>query len=261
MKINSKKWFLFGVLVVFQINCFGQENWLNDRLKEIKVEKLLYVYLDTLTSDTLFANYEIGQRILKSKENVELSRGSVYGGLGTKCGCTPVPHGLWVKRHRNGYMKEAGEYFCNRKVGTWTYYHGNGNLKKVETYELPYLEFLTEQGEPWDTLKNKEYLINGLYAEFYENGNLKIEGRYEIIEEFSNIDTLITFELETYNEIKTPITGAFWIPKSVKVGLWKEIDENGKLLKVENIEPVLFSEKRYRPIASRYYELFFSDKK
>lgn len=261
MKMANKWLLLLGVLVVDQINFYGQETWPYGRLKELKRERLLFVYLDTLTQDTLFVNNEIGQRIIKSKENVEISRGSVFGGMGSACGCEPRPHGLWIKRHRNGNYKEIGEYYCNRKKGTWIYYHENGNLKRYETYESPYLEWLTEQGQPWDTLKRNSYLLSGLYAEYYANGKLKEEGRYEIIEEFSETDTLTTFDPYIYEEVTTILKGAFWIPKSVKSGVWVWSDENGNLVRVEIFEHPWHKNSKYRPIASRYYELFEEDKK
>lgn len=46
---------------------------------------------------------------------------------------------------------------------------------------FPYLAFLTEPGEPWDTLKNSSYLRSGPYAEYYPNGRVKVEGQYKIV--------------------------------------------------------------------------------
>lgn len=239
---------------------FGQEPWSYGHLKTLKKDRLLTVYLDTLTLDSLIVNADIWQTTIKTKENIEISKGSMVGGMGSECGCEPEPHGLWIKRYRNGNFKEIGEYFCNTKKGTWTYFHENGNLMKTETYALPYLEFITTHEQPWDTLKNT-YLLQGLYAEYYPNGQLKVEGKYEIIEAYSETDTVITFDPDTYVEIKTPNKGSFWLPKSVKTGVWKWVDENGKLSKIERFDPLWYEDKRFRPIANRYFELFFEEKK
>src|SRR5688572_15558859 len=79
-------------------------------------------YLDTITKDTLYNDRLSSQYFLTSMEGIELKRGSYYGGMGTKCGCTPKPHGQWIERYRSGTLKETGEYDCNRKIGTWHYY-------------------------------------------------------------------------------------------------------------------------------------------
>lgn len=271
MRIVNNWLLLFGILVVVQTDFFGQENqfgpWEKLKSEYIKGQGWLFVYVDRLSQDTLFENYGIGQRIVKTKENVEISRGSLTGGMwwNNQCGCDGGAHGLWINRYRNGNLKEIGEYYCERKKGTWTYYYENGNLMKYETYDAPYLETLTEKGPPWDTLKNTlrnySYLLSGSYAEYYANGKLKEEGSYEIIEEFSETDTVIIMAPETYEETKVAIEGPFWLPKSVKTGIWKWGDENGNLIRVEDIKPLWYDNTRYRPIASRYNELFFEKKK
>ena len=77
---------------------------------------------------------------------------------------------------------------------------------------FPYLAFLTEPGEPWDTLKNSSYLRSGPYAEYYPNGRVKVEGQYK--EEFVETDSLITLDSLTYEQIKTPVKGSFWTPRN-----------------------------------------------
>jgi antitoxin component YwqK of YwqJK toxin-antitoxin module len=261
MKTDNKWLLLFGLFVAVHTNFYGQEHLWYGRL--IKKEGRLSVYLNEWTLDTLFENHENRQRIVKSKENVEISRGSISGGMfwNGQCGCDVKPYGLWINRYRNGNLKEIGEYYCNQKKGTWTYYYENGNLKKYETYDSPYLKTLTEVGQPWETLHDSPYLLSGPYAEFYANGKLKEEGRYEIIEEFSETDTVIIFDPETYEETKVAIEGPFWLPKSMKTGRWKWGDENGNLIRVEDIKPLWYDNPKYRSIASRYYELFKDRKK
>lgn len=241
---------LFCFILVCVLRSYGQENV---HMRYIINSKQISngdfcVYVDTLTLDTLFEDYSIEPWLilLKTKDNIELLRGALYGGMGTKCGCTPLPNGLWVKRYRNGHLKEMGEYDCNKKKGTWLYYHENGNLKIRETYKLPYLTPLVRYD-----FGNTKYLLNGLYSEYYENGVLKLEGKYVIAEEFSSIDTLLTVQSETHELLRTPIIGSFWNPKSIKIGIWKEMDEKQKRVKKENFQPFKDSNKKYRPIENR----------
>jgi len=260
MTSSMKTTLLLTILAILYINCPAQEARSNNCIT-LKREGVSYVYLDTVTSDTIFENHQTGQKIVKSHDNIVLSQGSLFGGMGTPCGCTSKPHGMWIKRYRNGNLKETGEYFCNRKTGTWTYYHENGNIKKIETYQLPYLEFLTEVNESWDTLQNNVYLLSGLYAEYYENGQLKEEGRYEIVEEFKTVDSLITFHPDTYEDLITTTKGAFWRPKSIKTGFWKYVDETGKHVNIEKYDPPWYTDQHFRPLARRYAELLSGGKK
>jgi antitoxin component YwqK of YwqJK toxin-antitoxin module len=245
--------FLFSI-----IQCgFSQESmhWGNNRLIKEDFQHSRYIYIDTLNADTLYFDHKNRERIIISKEGVELVHGFVLGGMGTKCGCEPEPHGLWIKKHRNGNFKEVGEYSCNKKTGTWTYYHENGNIAKIETYKLPYFDFDNRYATVWDTLKNRDYLRTGLYAEFHSNGKRKIEGRYDIVEAFSPTDTVITGIDGNYRLITEIKYGSFWHPQSVKIGVWTEYNEKGKVTQTNDFKPIWADNNKYRAIIVRYFEL------
>ncbi|MEI6412262.1 MAG: hypothetical protein WCR52_22925 [Bacteroidota bacterium] len=256
-----KEFTLFSVLYLFPILIFGQDIWSYRGLKEIRKQTSVSYYLDTLTLDTLICDNETGERILKSKENIEISRGFISADRSKSCSCEASPNGFWKMRYRNGNLKETGEFTCNEKVGTWTYYYENGNIQRIETYTHPYPEFLTQHSQDWDTLENRNYMLSGLFTEFHPNGSLKKEGSYAIVEVYAQTDTLTTFDPETYETVTKTVSGSFWLPQSIKVGIWRELDDRGKLVKFEYFPSVEGLDKAYRPIESRYYDLFFRDKK
>lgn len=218
-----------------------------------------FVYLDTLTLDTLHWNIENDERILVSKEGVELVHGYLFGGMGTICGCEVQPHGLWVRKYRNGHLQEVGEYECNKRVGTWTYFYDNGNISLVETYKMPYSDI--NNVFRLDTLKSRLPLRTGLYTEYYSNGKRKTEGRYEIIEAFSTSDTLETINPTNYVLEKTPVSGSFWHPKSIKIGIWNTFDEKGDVIKTEDYRFMSSKDEKQRLIINRYLELIEQLKK
>ena len=109
---------------------------------------------------------------------------------------------------------------------------------------------------PWDTLKTK-FLLEGPYLEYYSNGQLKIEGKFEIIEEFSTVDTIYTFDAETYEPIKKIVKGEFWIPKSRKSGYWNMYSEKGELISNEYYDLKIWEDDKIRDIESRYWEIIY----
>lgn len=215
----------------------------------------VWLQIDTLIGDTITYNSKSDRFLKKSKEGVILIDGHKMGGMGTPCGCEPRPHGYWIERYRNGELKEQGRYFCNRKIGTWTYYHENGQISKVENFVEPYLEMLTRHGNKWDTLK-KYFLLEGPYLEYYPNGQLKVEGNYEIVEEYSKTDTIFTFDPDTYEEIIEIVEGEFWIPRSKKSKYWNTYSENGDILSHEFYKLRTWENENIRSIESRYWEVF-----
>lgn len=249
--------FIFGAI----LNVFCQEKTNLDGYKLIKSDpfSLHFAYLDTLTLDTFHWYRGNQERVLVSKEGVELTHGFVFGGMGTKCGCEPEPHGLWIKKYRNGHLKEVGEYECNKKIGTWTYFYDNSNVSLVETYKMPYSDI--SNVFRLDTLRNRLPLKSGLYAEYHLNGKRKTEGRYEIVEAFSPSDTVETVNPANYNIEKTIISGSFWHPKSIKVDIWKTFDEKGNVIKTEDYRFISSKNENYRLIINRYLELIEQLKK
>lgn len=253
MKIQFSNFLFSAALLLLSINCFAQQRWPYERSKSLPRKDYTSVYVDTTTLDTMFENIRLVQRIIKSSRGVELARGSF--------GDHNHPAGFWVFRYPDGALKETGEYAHRQKAGTWTYFYENGVVQKQETFQLPYADWVTEQHEMWDTLQTRTYLLHGLYTEFYENGQLKQEGHYDIVEAFTETDTVYTFNFDDYSEVLTPIRGAFWRPKSVKVGHWKYLDESGKLIDWVFFPPVSAESEGLRPVFYRYNELIQQRKK
>ncbi len=246
--------FLFLIVFLYFIKAHSQEKEDFEKYRKVATGGKLSAYIDTLTNDSLLYNYALSQKTLKSPQGVVLKQGIFFGGMGSICGCESKPHGHWIYRYRNGKIKSSGEYRCNRKIGTWTSFYENGNIEKIESFKLAYEDFQKSFNFDFE-LKTDMILPYGLYAEYFENGNLKTHGTYDIIEEYSNTDTLYTFNEETYEEIKTVIRGDFWVPISVKTGPWQERDLNGKL--IYNKEYSFYSIKEnQRWLVSRYIEIF-----
>jgi len=229
-----------------------------------EVKGIVRILIDSENGDTITYISRSGRYLKKSIEGVILIDGHKMGGMGSACGCEPTPHGYWIERYRNDKLKEQGRYFCNRKIGTWIYYHENGKISKVENFAKPYIEMLTSFEYNWDTLLKRYYLLEGPYLEYYPNGQLKVEGTYEIIEEYSKTDTIFRFDLDKYEEKIELVEGDFWIPRSKRSNNWYTYSQNGEVLSHEFYDLKTFEDKNIRPIESRYWEIFekiFANKK
>ena len=232
------------------------QKWQITKHNQDTIHEYTFIQIDTINGDTAKYFKKSDRYVEVSKEGITLIDGHKLGGMGTVCGCEPIPHGYWIERYRNGSLKEQGRYFCNRKIGTWISYYQNGRIKKIENYKRPYLEMFTRYEMPWDTLKTK-FLLEGPYLEYYSNGQLKIEGKFEIIEEFSTVDTIYTFDAETYEPIKKIVKGEFWIPKSRKSGYWNMYSEKGELISNEYYDLKIWEDDKIRDIESRYWEIIY----
>lgn len=238
---------LFLIIIFFSgLTAFCQEEW-SPNLIELSKTTRVFLYLDTTTLDTIIDNYIVFYRTTKSKNNIELSKGPLYGGLGTACGCEPIPNGHWIKRNRNGSLNSIGEYYCNKKMGSWIYFYDNGYIKKIENYSLPYSII---EGDDTEFRNANTPLLSGLYAEYYESGKIRVEGHYKIYEKFSNIDSVFTFDPDTYVETLNIIKGKFWIPTSYKFGIWRYFNEDETLMKIEKYGMDSYKEEKIRNIYS-----------
>lgn len=90
---------------------------------------------------------------------------------------------IQIEYHNNGIVKSNGHTIQNKKNAEWTYWDEDGKLTKIENYTIGKL--------------------NGTYAEYYSNGNIKLKGSYLI-----NSDE-----------------------KSIKDGYWFYYNEKGELIK------------------------------
>jgi hypothetical protein len=221
MKIEIVFSVLFFCFCLFE--SYGQEQWQYGRWKSIgySYEINASISVDTITFDTIIESVKEGYRKIISTEGFVLAYGELWGGMGTDCGCVVQPHGHWVNRNRDNTIKEFGEYYCNHQIGTW-YFFERDSLARIETYSKAYPNYIKE--------RNTKTFLNGPYLEFYTNGNLKVEGYYKIIEEYSTTDTIFIFNPETYLDENEILEGEFWLPKSIKFGIWKIYDVSGNLV-------------------------------
>jgi len=250
---------LSGILLLICGVCYAQSNfqprWHLLKSYAHEYHKYIDERTDTIRGDTsrYFGNTDRYVEI--SKEGVFLVEGYKLG----NCGCEPQSNGYWVERYRNGNLKNQGEYECGRKIGRWIYYFENGQIAKIENFKKPYNKFIMSLPDGSD-IKNPFYRMNlpeGRYLEYHPNGKLKVEGRYKIVEEFSKIDTVYTYDMDTYEEIVTVYKGEFWDAKSKKSGIWNFYDENGEVIKQDKYDVVIDKTKGIRDVESRYIERFF----
>ncbi len=252
------KFTLSGILLLICGVCIAQsrfyQRWHLSKSYNHEYHKFVDERIDTIRGDTskYFANTD--KYIEVSKEGVLLIEGYKLG----NCGCEPQSNGYWIERYRNGNLKNQGEYECGRKIGRWIYYFENGQIAKIENFKKTYDKFIMSLPDGSD-INNPFYrmsLPEGRYLEYYPNGQLKIEGRYKIIEEFSKTDTVSTFDMDTYEETVKVYEGEFWNAKSKKSGVWNSYAENGEVIKHEKYEVVIDTAIGIRDVESRYIERF-----
>ena len=213
---------------------------------------VITIAIDTILGDTAKRYVNSNRYTETTKDGVLIVDGHKRAGV---CGCSSKPHGYWIERYRNGNLKEQGNYYCNTRVGTWIYYYENGQIAKLESLHKPYDSIIRTLGGKKGFVK--EYnLREGPYLEYYPNGQLKIEGHYEIVEAYATIDTIYTFDPETYEKTPHLIEGEFWIPRSEKSGGWNYYDVNGNLIKKEDNRINTWRNDELRPLSERYQELF-----
>lgn len=265
--IYMKKMLLFYIIIATYQNMFGQ-NLSIDKYKFINQSyndsnnKNNYTKfgIDKQTKDTIKYLPLIQKFQIVTLEGIIITDGQL-----TSHGGEQEANGFWIERYRNGNLKEHGNYYTNDKIGTWVYFHDNGNIKKVETLKRPYSTELSEYPRSYtfkyeETILSNPPLKSGYYKEFYENGNLKLEGQFVIMEKFQTRDTIITFNPESYENILNITEGEFWKPKALKTGVWNNFDENGKLVFSKRYYQTK-EDKYLRLIKARYEELLKTKKK
>ena len=120
--------------------------------------------------------------------------------------------GKWTTYFSSGQPKVIGYYYANQPTGLWKYFYSNGQLKQM--YSLAQIE-------------TDSFALTckvGLYEEYFENGQLKVNGFYK-----TSFDT-ITIQVYDYslgNFKDTLIRGSV----SKQYGIWNYYKENGELQK------------------------------
>ncbi|GEM_PF-1600008 len=183
---------------------------LTDTLKTDK-NGTYYLWREQDSLWMVFLSFEppYSYRLLDMKEHV-LVAGELSEQL--EGGHLLVKNGRWSEYYKDGSIMSTGYYEANQPLGYWEYYHPNGVKKR--TYQFSKVE--------WE---GRDYLLMlGAYEEFYNNGQVKIIGKY-------------TYRIDTVaQEGVVDANGApefAYIPVAKKVGTWYYYRANGEIFKEE----------------------------
>ena len=105
--------------------------------------------------------------------------------------------GVWETKHKNGNIKERGEYENNKRVGVWETKHDNGNLFKRGGYVNGIAEGEWKFYDKSEKLKTTGKYVNGI-----AEGEWKIynpDGE-EIATKFENGKQIITLDVDIKEE-------------------------------------------------------------
>ena len=152
---------------------------------------------------------------LFDQSNNLLAEGELYGS--EKYGLWR--NGKWIEYYPNGTVKISGNYYHGNEVGLWNRYYSNGQLKQSETITLVEIN------------KESRYCLSGSYQEYYETGQLKVNGFYRVGLE---PDTLYSYEEDKIGGEKKrrKIVQA---PVGIRFGQWIYYKANGEIEKQEEL--------------------------
>lgn len=128
-------------------------------------------------------------------------------------------HGLWKVYYPGGKLRSKGYYEDNKFVGLWENYYPSGGLKALANYGLFFIK------------GKKYYDQSGAYKEFYENGQVKVDGFYKM-----SLDTAVkdaTYVVDPKTGKGTVEESKGEIPHSFQSGTWYHYKENGELEKTQ----------------------------
>lgn len=175
----------------------------------------------------------------------------IDGNKSGDCGCEPIENGFWIYYYENGRIREQGSYDCGEKIGTWIRFYENGSIKQVANYKKPYSDSFVRQFGSSLNLRRIKSMNHGQFIEYYEDGQIKTSGQFEILHLKSNVDSLVKMDTETYENEYEKIEGEFWLPRSIKTGTWKYYSINGQIQRIENHK----IEEDVRELDFKYWEL------
>lgn len=160
--------------------------------------------------------------------------------------------GFYLERNRKGKVLVIGEYLYNRKIGRWTYFYENGQIKRIENYSLPFCSQLYDLNIK--LLHQIGPFLHGNQIEYYSSGQIKKIENYEIYDLKRNKFRVMGRDSNTYEEIPISIEEEFWVPTSMKTGKWIKFDESGEI-EEEHIYYVDFNDQiRQIPLVPRFVE-------
>lgn len=154
---------------------------------------------------------------LYDKDNVLLVEGTLIAD-----GDKYLHQGKWTEYYGKGKVKACGYYLRDRPMGNWRKYYPDGKL--MSSYGYAPIE---NNGTPY-------YCMAGSYQEYYENGQLKVNGFYKAVIDENSKDTVIVQDPMTGNDVKKIIKGTR--PRPEKYGTWEYYDEKGAVTKKEDLQ-------------------------
>jgi len=129
--------------------------------------------------------------------------------------------GKWTEYYGKGKVKVSGYYVRDRPMGNWRKYYPSGKLMSSYTYA------------PIENGCTPYYCMAGSYQEYYENGQLKVNGFYKAVIDESSRDTVMVQDPMTGNDTKKIVKGTR--PRAEKYGPWEYYSESGELTKKEDL--------------------------
>jgi hypothetical protein len=124
-------------------------------------------------------------------------------------------YGTWKEYYRNGKLKSTGAYDADYATGPWKYYYDNGKIKSEVWYRVV-------KSDEW---KYEKSIEEGEHLEYYENGQVKISGRFKASPGADTLD--VTRDEPPYDEEQLIIK----ILNSAPTGVWKYFSADGKMEK------------------------------
>lgn len=187
-----------------------------------------------------------------------------------------VKNGTFKSYHPNGKLKELGDYQNNFKVGKWLTYYDNGREQNVGGYDkgeelnpekgkIGEWYYCNTSGQPIliekrdangsviskvtnqyhsngklekEITTNRSGINEGIYKEYYSNGNLKTEGTYK--SGFQNGPWVYYYEngkikaKGNFTNGNGSDPGSTGIPRNNRNGEWYLYEENGNISQINN---------------------------
>lgn len=186
----------------------------------------------TFQKDTFFLTFrrDDNKIYVKLKNDVVI----VEGHFGSRQSCTYyAKDGIFIYRYPNGILKKIEEYKCNNKTGKWISFYENGVISKIENY-TSFSRNIDSICYNCSILEFENVMLHHDYIEFYDNGTVKVEGKYKITFDAKDSIKFIQYDFETYSENIVTTYGKYHLPKSSKTGFWNYYNSDGKLVKIED---------------------------
>lgn len=167
-------------------------------IKSILIFTFLLPYFAFSQQTTIYDTSYVGGRTENHMEIIK-TEGVLKNGLKT---------GVWISRYPNGNIMDSCEYIIITKNEIHFYVDGE-NWENIDTIKL-------KKG-----LKNEYSVKTGHCISYYSNGQIMSEGDYT---NYARVEIVFLVDPNNMDLIYNISE-----PREVKIGKWKEYDENGKL--------------------------------